>query len=276
MEPEKVVIGDAELWLGDCRDVLPMLADESIDIILTDPPYGHNNNNGDLISNREKALGRPASIVDASAARPIANDGMDDMKAVVDAMLLHAARVLRKDSCCCCCCCGGGGPRPTFAWLANRMDTAGMQFFHAVIWDKGGLGMGWRYRRNYEMVMIAHRKGGKLKWETARKDAVTGNVVRIGKVIPQIDDHPTPKPVELFDHFLMLHGKPGDVVLDPFMGHAPVGVAAMRAGLRYIGIELDREHFDKACLRIEDAQRQPSIIPPQQEISVQCAFDLCA
>lgn len=275
MEPEKVVIGDAELWLGDCRDVLPLISDESVDIVLTDPPYGHNNNNGDLISNWEKALGRAPSVVDASAARPIANDGMDDMKAVVDAALVHAARVLRRESCC-CCCCGGGGPKPTFAWLADRMDSGGLSFFHAVVWDKGGLGLGWRYRRNYEMVMIAHRKGGKLKWETSRKDAATSNVVRIGKIIPQIEDHPTPKPVELFDHFLMLHGKPGDVVLDPFMGHAPVGVAAVKAGMRYIGIELDRGHFDKACVRIENAQRQKSIIPHPQEISVQCAFDLCA
>ena len=254
---EKVIIGDATLYRGDCRDVLPMLADESVDIVLTDPPYGHNNNDGDLASHLEAVLGKPPSKVDASAARPIANDGMADMQAVVDAALTHAARLLRHDSCCClCCCCGGGGPRPTFAWLANRMDTAGLEFFHAVIWDKMGLGLGWRYRRNYEMVMVAHRRGGKLKWETTRKDAITGNVVRIGKIIPQIEDHPTPKPVALFAHFLMLHGKPGDMVLDPFMGHAPVGVAALNAGMRYIGIEVDAAHFAAACVRIENATRQ--------------------
>ena len=96
---EKIVLGNATLYHGDCRDVLPLLADESIDIILTDPPYGHNNNDGDFISNREAAIGKPPSRVDASAPRPIANDGMDDMKAVVDAALTHAARVLRHDSC---------------------------------------------------------------------------------------------------------------------------------------------------------------------------------
>ena len=260
---EKVQIGNATLYRGDCRDVLPTLADESVDIILTDPPYGNNNNDGDFISNWEKALGKPPSRIDASAARPIANDGMDDMKAVVDAALTHAARLLRHDSCCCCCCCcGGGGPKPTFAWLANRMDTAGLAFFHAVVWDKGGLGIGLRYRRNYEMVMIAHRKGGRLKWETTRKDAITANVVRIGKIIPQIDDHPTPKPVALFDHFLSLHGKPGDLVLDPFMGHAPVGVAAVSAGMRYIGIEFDEGHFAAACRRIEDAVSQGQLFEP--------------
>ena len=40
------------LYLGDCREILPTLAAESIDFIFTDPPYGHNNNNGDLIARR--------------------------------------------------------------------------------------------------------------------------------------------------------------------------------------------------------------------------------
>ena len=269
MTSEKVIIGDCELWHGDCREILPGLPDESIDIIWTDPPYGHNNNNGDLIHAIERAVpsrmrrGINGEDVTNTEGRPIENDGMDDMKAVVDAMLLEASRVLRRDSCCCCCCCGGG-PSPTFAWLAQRMDQRGLSFFHAVIWDKMGLGMGWRYRRNYEMVMIAHRKGGKLKWETKRKDAITGNVVRIPKIIPTQFDHPTPKPVALVDHFLMLHGKPGDTVLDPFMGRAPAGVAAVSQGMKYVGIELDREHFDIACHRIEQAVAQPRLIPDEK------------
>jgi tRNA G10 N-methylase Trm11 len=98
MSVEKVVIGNATLYHGDCREVLPTLAEESVDIILTDPPYGHENNNGDLIANWEKALGKAPSAVDKSAPRPIANDDMAGMQAVVDAALTHAARVLRHDS----------------------------------------------------------------------------------------------------------------------------------------------------------------------------------
>ncbi|MHB1023361.1 MAG: DNA-methyltransferase [Acidobacteriaceae bacterium] len=261
---EKVIIGNATLYHGDCREVLPTLDDQSVDIIWTDPPYGHNNNNGDLIHRREAALGHLPLGEDFPQGRPILNDGMDDMKSVVDFMLVQAVRILNKNSCC-CCCCGGGGPSPTFAWLANRMDEKGMQFFHAVVWDKMGLGMGWRYRRNYEMVMIAHRKGGKLKWETKRKDAITGNVVRIPRIIPSKEDHPTPKPIELVEHFLALHGKPGDVVLDPFMGRSPAGVAAIRAGMSYIGIELDREHFDASCKRIQDAESQGDLFAPDPQ-----------
>lgn len=251
---EPVIIGDATLYHGDCVEIMKSFDSDSIDIIWTDPPYGHNNNNGDLIHKWEQALGQKHKVKEAEA-RPIANDSMGDMQSVVDGMLVEASRVLRRESCCCCCCCGGG-PSPTFAWVANRMDQKGLRFFHAVVWDKGGLGMGWRYRRNYEFVMVAHRVGGKLKWETDRSDAITANVVRVPKIIPSKFDHPTPKPVELIEHFLMLHGKPGDIVLDPFMGRGPVGVAALKAGMRYIWIEIDKEHFDLACERIEQAQKQ--------------------
>lgn len=84
----------------------------------------------------------------------------------------------------------------------------------------------------------------------AGKGEETANVVRIGKVIPQADDHPTPKPPELIRHFLRLHGKAGDVVLDPFMGHGPTLVEAKRMGMRAIGIELDESYCEIAAKRL--------------------------
>ncbi len=64
------------IYHADARDELPALVDGSVDLVLTDPPYGHNNNNGDLIANWEAALGqvrRGETVV--GDARPIANDG---------------------------------------------------------------------------------------------------------------------------------------------------------------------------------------------------------
>ncbi len=119
-----VTIGDATLYLGDCRDILPTLSSESVDLLWTDPPYGHSNHDGDWNARLNEHRG--------IEGRPIANDDQDGMRLVVDFMLTEASRILRHDSCCCCCCCccGGGGPRPTFAWLANRMDQSGLEFFH--------------------------------------------------------------------------------------------------------------------------------------------------
>lgn len=74
-------------------------------------------------------------------------------------------------------------------------------------------------------------------------------------VIPQADQHPTEKPVALAEHFIKLHTKPGDVVLDPFMGHGTTGVACARLGRRFIGIELDRQFYLVASKRIARAYR---------------------
>ena len=227
------------LILGDCVEAMRQLPDESVDMILTDPPYGHNNHAGDLNSR----LNDHREI----ESKPIANDDPESFRAVMNAMLIEAARVLRKDCCCCCCC--GGGPRPTFAWVAERMDRAGLSFFHSVIWDKRNPGLGWRYRRQHEMVMIAHREGGKLAWAD---DNVTARNV-YSEMPPRDRSHPNEKPVAMMRHFIQLHTKPGDVVLDPFMGGGTTGVAAVELERTFIGIELDGDHFATAERRINAA-----------------------
>jgi DNA modification methylase len=66
--------GSVRLYLGDCLEILPTLEAGSVDAVVTDPPYGHNNNNnGDLIHRWEAALGRG----DHGEARAIANDGKE-------------------------------------------------------------------------------------------------------------------------------------------------------------------------------------------------------
>lgn len=249
------VIGDATLYLGDCLEVMPGLAPESVRLIWTDPPYGHNNADGDMLAKLNAGVfkGRKA-VADGRGARSIANDGPDEMRRVVDGMLREAQRVMKKDASCCCCCCGvGGGPRPTFAWLANRMDEGGLSFFHSIIWDKKNPGLGWRYKRQHEMIMVAIREGGRLSWSPCSRPV--GNVF-CGFLPGQQRQHPNEKPLWLVEGFIDRHTEPGDMVLDPFMGGGTTGVASARMGRKFIGIEIDPGYFDIACRRIEQAARQ--------------------
>lgn len=77
--------------------------------------------------------------------------------------------------------------------------------------------------------------------------------------------HPNEKPVEMVAHFLNLHSYPGDTVLDPFMGSGTTGVAALRLGRRFIGVELDPAHFETACRRISEAQDGDMFVAPPPE-----------
>jgi DNA modification methylase len=181
--------------------------------------------------------------------------------------LFVAARRLLDSGCCCCCCCGGGGPDPQFARWSLWLDEV-LDFKQMVVWDKGPMGMGWHYRRSYETVLVAQKPGGACKWfDTSGK---IENIIRPGyrgikKIIPQATDHPTPKPPELARHFIRLHTKPGDLVLDPFMGGGSTAVAAIAEGRRFVGVELDPAFFDMACRRIEKAQRQGQLFNSRED-----------
>lgn len=126
------------------------------------------------------------------------------------------------------------------------MDEA-IGFKQAVVWDKGGLGMGWHYRRNYELVLVAEKPGAACKWYGGNSIA---NVVRLNGIKPTEKDHPTPKPVGLPARFIEWHSLPGDLVLDPFMGGGSTLEAAKSAGRRCIGIEVEERWCEVAAKRL--------------------------
>lgn len=248
-------IGDATLFLGDARDVCASFLDGSADMIFTDPPYGHNNNNGDLIHNRERALGLSPTC---ESSRPIENDGAKEASELAQWLFFESKRLL-KPGCCCCCGGGGGGPDPQFARWSLWMDGP-LDFKQMVIWDKGPIGMGWHYRRSYETVLVGQRRGAACKWHTERDDIE--NIIRPGaegvrKIIPQASDHPTPKPWQLAAHFIRLHTQAEDTVLDPFMGGGSTAIASLSLKRKFIGVEIDERWFDLTCERVLAFRRQP-------------------
>jgi site-specific DNA-methyltransferase (adenine-specific) len=232
--------GGITIYHGDCRELVPMLPAESVTLLWTDPPYGHANHDGDF----NARLNAHRGLED----QPIANDTPELMREALDGLLGAATRVLRADCCCCCCCGGGGGgPKPTFAWVADRMDRGGLSFFHAVVWDKRKPGLGWRFRRQYEMVMVAHRTGGRLAW--ANDEVAVPNVQELGP--PRERQHPNEKPLDLPARFIAWTTRAGDLVLDPFMGSGTTLRAAMDLGRRAIGIEIEERYCEIAARRLD-------------------------
>jgi site-specific DNA-methyltransferase (adenine-specific) len=246
------------LYLGDCREILPTLG--KVDMIFTDPPYGHNNNNGDLIHNREKVLGYFSICEELMEARPIVNDGKEEATALINWFFSQLPSLLMPGSCC-CCCGGGGGPDPQFARWALEMDRH-IKFKQMVVWDKGPMGMGWHYRRSYETILVGEMLGAACRWFD--ESSQIENIIRPGylgikKILPRVDDHPTPKPPELARFFIQLHTIPTQTVLDPFMGSGTTGVAAFNLRRRFFGIEIDPKYFDMACHKIQAAIDEPNL-----------------
>jgi len=244
--------GQVVIYHADCRDVLPMLGSESIDMVFTDPPYGHNNNNGDLISQRENALGL---TTDEPETRPIANDDFETANELFRWTASEYARLLAPGGCC-CCCCGGGGPDPQFARWSLWLDEV-LGFKQMVVWDKGPMGMGWHYRRSYEAVLVAQKSGATCKWydRTRRVENIIRPDQGIRKIIPQKWQHPTEKPTSLARFFMELHTRPGELVLDPFAGTGSTLIAAKQIGRKSIGVEIEKRWVDIAVRRLEKVQQ---------------------
>jgi site-specific DNA-methyltransferase (adenine-specific) len=167
--------------------------------------------------------------------------------------------------------CGGGGRDPQFARWSLWMDEV-FNFKQMVVWDKGPMGMGWHYRRSYETVLVGEKPGAACLWYGGSN---TENIIRPGnhgicKIIPKSNEHPCAKPVELYRFFVDRHTKPGDVVVDAFMGEAPCGVACIRGGRRFVGVECDPHWYAMAHHRIlrewELYQGGPLFTPKADEL----------
>ena len=106
-----------------------------------------------------------------------------------------------------------------------------------------------------------------LAWTNIGKSAFFAHVwdggMRAGDPANRTFCHPSQKPIELMQWCLRRHGD-ATTILDPFMGSGTTGVACVKLGRKFTGIELDPDYFDIACSRIEEAYRQPDmfIAPP--------------
>jgi len=244
---KKEIIGDAILYLGDCFEVLPTLENESIDCVISDPPYGLN-----FLSTRTKNH------------KKIINDEDPDIGKLYAKFLPDIRRVL-KETGVACFCCGGGGSKPSTA-LATLELVKHLDLIQTVIWSKGKtdgsfVGLGWTYRPSYETIII----GAKNRKKAAFYPKYASNVFVCKPKIPQKGEHPTVKPVELMEFFVKNHTKVGDIILDPFMGSGTTGVAALRLGRKFIGIEIDEEYYEMAKKRITDQAKQSRLFELEEK-----------
>lgn len=118
-----------------------------------------------------------------------------------------------------------------------------------LIWDKGTVGMGdlglpW-FPCTEEIYVLGDGFSG------SRTSAVLRHVGRN-------EHHPTEKPVSLMTE-LVEKCRSEFPIVDPFMGSGTTGVACVKLGRKFIGIEIERKYFDIACRRIEEAARQPDM-----------------
>lgn len=227
------VIGDATLYLGDCREVLPML--QRHDALLTDPPYGQSYKVNTFYKNgsRETAViqrnGKFLKVMPNLYEPVIGDDAPFDP---VPFLNLAAETIM---------------------WGAHKFADK-LPPGQFLVWDKVPTGK----IRDQGDGEIAWRNcpGGPIRIFRLLWDGLcVGKGARHEVTAGQKRLHPMQKPEALMAWCVDFIR--GESIVDPFMGCGPVGVSAIRAGKRYTGIEVHEQYFDIACRRIEAAVRAP-------------------
>jgi site-specific DNA-methyltransferase (adenine-specific) len=148
--------------------------------------------------------------------------------------------------------------RVAIIWGGNYFTDYLPPSMHWLSWDKGQEGFS---LADFELAWSSqHKAARRIHYPRAL-------ALQDGK------EHPTQKPVAVMRWCIDQAGQAGSV-LDPFMGSGTTGVACAQMGRKFIGIEREPKYFDIACRRIEEAYKQPALIPHEAPRAEQQGLEL--
>lgn len=234
---EKIKSKKYTLIQGNCLDYLDKIPDNSIDLILTDPPYNiAQYSTGNINLPGRSALNNDLGEWDLTTIEP--SDFIKDFKRILkpdgNIFIFTSYNLIGK-------------------WhevFDNEFDT--FQFF---IWHKTNPAPK-IYKNGFlnscEMIICMWNKGH--KWNLGKQNEMHNFFESPICMRPERlsnPKHPAQKPVKLLEHILKIASNEGDVIFDPFMGVGSTGVAALKNNRKFIGCEIEKEYFDAALERID-------------------------
>jgi DNA modification methylase len=250
-------IGDATLYLGDCREILPTLG--KVDAVVTDPPFEQE---------CHAAVRRTAASIRTGVPALL------DFEAMTDGLRAFVPHWCAEN-------CSGWfiafcQVEAVSSWR-DAMEGAGLKYKRGMVWvkpDSSPQFNGQGPAQGFECMASAWCGAGHSRWNGGGRrgvfTALTNQPDRQG-------EHQTEKPVPLMRELVSLFSDPFSTIVDPFMGSGTTGVACAKLGRRFIGVEIEERYFDIACRRIEAAYRQPDLfIQPPAPAPVQQTLDLGA
>lgn len=225
-----------KLFCCDCLELMKKIKDESIDLIVTDPPYkttprGGSGNSGGMCKKKEFNSG---NVFAHNEIKP-------------QEYIPELYRILKEGTHCYIMT-----NHVNLYEILTVAQECGFHFIKSLIWNKGNKIMGQAYMSQFEYILF-FRKG---KFKKINKCG-TADILEVPNKKQKGGDgknlHDTEKPVELMKILIENSSQENDVVFEPFMGIGATVVASLELNRRCIGVELDEKYFDIAKKRIEES-----------------------
>lgn len=212
---------------GDCLEVMKNIPDNSIDLIVTDPPY--------LINYSSKWN------LKGNSGKPITGDNDYDL---IEKSIKEMYRVLKSNSAAYIFC----SPKRIDYFMKCCLDV-GFIIKNSIIWVKNNWTSGdlkGAYGQQYEIIILLNK--GRRYFNGKR----LSDVWFFDRVAFQHQFHPNEKPVKLLEQCILKHSDEGNIILDPFMGSGSTGIACLNTNRRFIGIEKNAKYYEIAIQRVKE------------------------
>lgn len=230
---------NVKLLKDDCLELMKDIPDESVDLIVTDPPYkitsrGNGGNSGGMFQKKIVNKGQVFNNNDIS----------------IKDYLGEFYRMLKPQTHC--YIMTNNKNITDFLMAVKESD---FHFIKNLVWVKDNKIMGQSYMSQFEYIIFLRKGRHKKINNCGDSDVLTFPNKKLkdenGKTI-----HDTEKPVGLMEVLIDNSSQPYDLVLDPFMGIGSTGVAAVNLNRNFIGMELEEKYFDIAKERIEQLKNK--------------------
>ena len=215
---------------ADAVEWLRRLPDESVDLIVTDPPYES--------LEKHRAVGTTTRLTHSRASSNDWFEVFPNDRFPVLFQQLH--RVLRNNRHFYLFC-----DQETMFVAKPVAEQAGFRFWKPLVWDKVKIGMGYHYRARYEFILFFEKGKRKLN------DLGVPDILRFSRLQKGL---PAEKPAEVIQILIQQSTGPGEIVIDPFMGSASTGVAAITVGRAFMGNDLSETAVQVAQERLQEVQ----------------------
>jgi len=240
-----------KIYNMDCLEGMKQLPDESIDLVVTDPPYkivqGGCSNKAVTIN----ACGGILNKHDGDNIELVKKGKIFNHNEIqFNEWLPEIYRVLKDNSHCYIMINGRN-----LAELQMEAEKVGFEFHNIIGWDKGNATPNKWYMQRLEFILFLRK--GKAK---NINNMGTTTLLQVPNLKKGTKQHPTEKPIDLMKILIENSSSENEIVLDPFIGVGSTALACKESNRQYIGFELDTNYYNIATKRISNHHEQLKIV----------------